>query len=80
VPLSAGEHTNLVVFGKNLRDIRKAKELSQEKLAEMADLHPRALQKIEAGDVNVTLSTILRLQTALGCPWENLFRPFLRKL
>jgi transcriptional regulator with XRE-family HTH domain len=80
VPLSASEHTNLVAFGKNLRDIRKAKELSQEKLAEMADLHPRALQKIEAGDVNVTLSTILRLQKALGCPWENLFRPFLQKI
>jgi transcriptional regulator with XRE-family HTH domain len=70
----------LIAFGKNLRDMRKAKELSQEKLAEMADLHPRALQKIEAGDVNVTLSTILRLQKALGCPWENLFRPFLRKI
>jgi len=80
VPLSSGEHTNLVVFGKNLRDIRKAKVLSQEKLAEMADLHPRALQKIEAGDVSVTLSTILRLQKALGCTWESLFRPFLRKI
>ena len=80
MPLSTGEHANLVAFGKNLRDIRKARELSQEKLAEMADLHPRALQKIEAGDVNVTLSTILRLQKVLGCSWENVFRPFLRKI
>jgi len=80
VALSAAEHTSLVTFGKNLREIRKAKELSQEKLAEMADLHPRALQKIEAGDVNVTLSTILRLQKVLGCTWESLFRPFLRKV
>jgi transcriptional regulator with XRE-family HTH domain len=80
VPLSTGEHANLVAFGKNLRDIRKARELSQEKLAELADLHPRALQKIEAGDVNVTLSTMLRLQKVLGCTWESLFRPFLRKV
>jgi len=80
VPLSTAELANLIVFGKNLRDLRRAKELSQERLAEMADLHPRALQKIEAGDVNVTLSTILRLQKALGCSWENLFRPFLRKI
>jgi transcriptional regulator with XRE-family HTH domain len=79
VPFSNGEYSNLMVFGKNLRDLRRASKLSQEQLAELADLHPRALQKIEAGDVNVTLNTLLRIQKALGCSWETLFRPFARK-
>ena len=74
MPLAPSEQANLELFGKNLRDLRKGKGYSQEKLAEIADLHPRALQKIEAGDVNVTLSTILRLQKALGCTWEGLFK------
>jgi transcriptional regulator with XRE-family HTH domain len=79
VPLAASEQSRLELFGKTLRDLRRQKGLSQEKLAEMADLHPRALQKIEAGDVNVSLSTILRLQKALDCTWQNMFARFPRR-
>lgn len=46
--------------------------LTQEQLAEKSDLHPRALQKIEAGDVDASLSTLLRIQKALKCAWEDL--------
>jgi transcriptional regulator with XRE-family HTH domain len=76
VPLEPNEQTRLELFGRNLQVLRKEKGLSQEKLAEMADLHPRALQKIEAGDVNVTLTTVLRLQKALNCTWPDLFKKF----
>jgi transcriptional regulator with XRE-family HTH domain len=79
VPLASNEQASLESFGRNLQILRKEKGFSQEKLAEMADLHPRALQKIEAGDVNVTLTTVLRLQKALGCSWQDLFRKFPRK-
>ncbi len=48
--------------------------MTQEKFAEKSDLHPRALQKIEAGAVNASLATVLRLQKALGCDWNTLFQ------
>jgi len=42
------------------------------KLAEAIDVHPRIVQKIEAGDVNPKSTTLLRIQAALGCSWKSL--------
>jgi transcriptional regulator with XRE-family HTH domain len=49
-----------------------AKKITQERLAELVDLNIRTVQKIEAGDVNILLTTVLRLRKALGCDWEDL--------
>ena len=43
--------------------------MTQEKLAELVDLHIRTVQKIEAGDTNVLTSTLLRFKRALKCGW-----------
>lgn len=59
-------------FGDNLRRERMAKGVTQERLAEMADLNIRTLQKIEAGQTNILITTAIRLREALGCPWERL--------
>jgi len=32
----------------------------------------RTIQKIEAGAINVLITTALRIQKALGCPWSRL--------
>lgn len=62
----------LDTFGANVRRERVARKLSQEKLSEMAELHIRTLQKIEAGEINLLLPTVIRLHRALGCPWGAL--------
>jgi DNA-binding XRE family transcriptional regulator len=46
--------------------------MTQEKLAELVDLSIRTVQKIEAGDVNILLTTVLRIQKSLGCEWTRL--------
>ena len=46
--------------------------LTQEKLAELVDLNIRTVQKIEAGSVNILLTTVLRFRKALNCEWESL--------
>ena len=56
----------------NVRRERNARNLTQEKLAELADLNIRTLQKIEAGELNVLITTAVRLQRALRCPWDSL--------
>jgi DNA-binding XRE family transcriptional regulator len=43
------------------------KEMTQEKLAELADLNIRTLQKIEAGQTNILITTAARLRDALDC-------------
>jgi len=62
----------LARFGANLERERKARGLTQEKLAEVVDLHPRVVQKIEAGETNLKATTLVRIQAAIGCSWESL--------
>ena len=62
----------LQAFGANLRRERVTRQITQEKLAEMADLNIRTLQKIEAGQTNILITTAIRLRAALGCPWDAL--------
>ncbi len=49
-----------------------ARGLTQEKLAEFADLHLRSLQKIEAGEINLLVTTVYRIKRALKCSWDEL--------
>ena len=60
-------------FGSNLRRARVLRKITQEVLSEKADLNIRTLQKIEAGETNILITTAVRLQQALGCPWQELF-------
>jgi transcriptional regulator with XRE-family HTH domain len=70
---SAKEITaQLSSFGANVRRERTARNLTQEKLAERADLNIRTLQKIESGELNVLITTAARIRTALDCSWEKL--------
>jgi len=52
--------------------MRDRQSLTQERLAEMVSLHPRTLQKIEAGECNILITTIYRIQRALRRRWEDL--------
>lgn len=62
----------LARFGANVRRERNARNLTQERLAELADLNIRTIQKIEAGKLNVLITTAIRLQRALNCSWDRL--------
>ncbi|MFA5262423.1 MAG: helix-turn-helix transcriptional regulator [Opitutaceae bacterium] len=59
-------------FGTNLRRERVSRKITQEKLAELADLNVRTLQKIEAGQTNILMTTAMRLRAGLGCEWSEL--------
>jgi len=45
--------------------------MTQQKLAELADLNVRTIQKIEAGRITILITTAMRLQRALGCDWDK---------
>ena len=60
-------------FGRNLKRARVARRITLEVLSEKADLNIRTLQRIEAGQTNILMTTALRLRKGLECPWEELF-------
>ena len=72
VPSKREIQAQLKGFGSNVRRERVAASLTQERLAEKADLNIRTLQSIEAGELNVLVTTAMRLQRALGCGWDKL--------
>ncbi|AFQ49467.1 restriction endonuclease subunit S [Burkholderia ubonensis] len=55
-----------LLFAANMRRIRKAKELTQEKVAEAADLHPNYVSSVERGERNISICNIARIASALG--------------
>jgi transcriptional regulator with XRE-family HTH domain len=72
VPKDPEIKRRLRAFGANVRRVRTSRNLTQEKLAELVELNIRTIQKIEAGQINVLVTTVLRIQRALGCRWNRL--------
>jgi transcriptional regulator with XRE-family HTH domain len=64
----------LTVFGSNLRREREGRKLTQEKLAEKADLDPTYISGIERGVRNPSLLSIVRIAKALGTTASDLSR------
>lgn len=60
-------------FGEKVKRLRKKRNLTQEQLAEMIDISPRNLSKIEVGDCFVKAETLEKLLTALNISTEELF-------
>ena len=60
-------------FWQKVRDLRKEKWISQEKLAEKAKLHRTYIWMIERGERNVTIENIEKLANALWVSMQDLF-------
>jgi len=60
-------------FAVRLRELRHAKGISQERLAEEAGIHRTYLGGIELGLRNPSLRNIARIAHALGIPIRELF-------
>ena len=58
-------HPALKRLGTNVRALREKQEISQERLAEIADLDRTYVGGLERGERNATLGTILRVTKAL---------------
>ncbi len=59
-------------LGRSVYRLRMKAGLTQEQLAEQAELSRRFLQEIEAGQKNPTINVVHRLKRALKCSWDDL--------
>ena len=55
----------MLAFGKRVREVRKSKGISQERLAEMADIDRSYMGNIERGEKNITLKKVYDICDAL---------------
>ncbi len=58
----------------NVLRLRKARRWTQEEAAHQTEMSTRLLQRIEAGETNVTLTTLARLVEGFGVDVLDLFR------
>lgn len=63
----------LLQFGKQVQELRKARNLSQEQLAELAGVHRTYIGMIERAEKNITLCNIERIAKALEVNIKDLF-------
>jgi len=66
----------LRLFGERLRELRTERNLSQERLAELAGLDRNYIGQIERAERNVALVNIIRIAKALEIEPGELFAPF----
>ncbi|GAB3245095.1 helix-turn-helix domain-containing protein [Chitinimonas naiadis] len=64
---SADKDANLARLGATIRARRKTLELSQEALADAAEIDRSHMGKVERGERNVTLLNVIRIAKALNC-------------
>lgn len=68
-----------VLFAANVRRIRLEKRLTQEQVAEAADLHTNYISSVERGERNISIGNIERIACALGVSMCALLQPISRK-
>ncbi len=62
------------MVGENIRTVRKKARLSQETLAEKADLHPVYISQVERGTKAVSVEALWKLSRALRVSVSSFFR------
>ncbi len=61
-------------LGERIRFLRKERNLSQETLGELADIHTKYIGAIERGEKNVTIESLVKVTSGLGITMDELFR------
>ena len=64
----------LFTFGQTVRKLRLSKDISQEKFADMCNLHRTYISDVELGKRNVSLENIWKIATALEVHASELFQ------
>lgn len=70
----ASTYNHRKVLGETIRSYRKGVGISQEKLAERADLHHNYLGELERGEKAATIDSLLKIARALKVKVRDLVK------
>jgi transcriptional regulator with XRE-family HTH domain len=62
------------ILGETIRRYRKKANLTQEKLAELADLNPKYIGELERGENTISVAKLVFVAKALGVRVRDLVR------
>lgn len=65
--------SNKVLLGARIKELRKSRDISQEKLAEEIEVDPKHLSRIEAGRGYPSLNTLENIAITLKVEMRDLF-------
>lgn len=68
----ASDASLLKALGKRVRELRKERGYSQEKLAEYAGIHENHVRRIEGGTANPSYLVLVKIAKALGVSTAHL--------
>ena len=71
---SAGNTT----LGKNIRNIRKSLNLTQEEFAEKLNLNPQFISQVENGKVGISIDTLINICNLANCSSAIIFHGVLK--
>lgn len=64
---------NLIILGNRIRALRMERGLSQERLAELSDVHRNFIGFIERGERNVGIKTVIAIAQGMDIPPAAIF-------
>ncbi len=64
---------SLKLFGRRLKELRKQRKLTQEQLAELVDLDPKQICRIENGGCFTTFDTLEKIAKIFNVKISDLF-------
>ena len=62
------------LIGDNIRTLRKSKNTTQEKFAELVDVSARSVSNIENGEVTPSLQTVVNIAEYFNCSVDSIIR------
>lgn len=60
------------IVAANIRRLRQEKGLSQDQLAHLSNVHRTYVGAVERCEKNISIDSLEKLATALGCPLQSL--------
>lgn len=73
-PLNVKNPEEIKEFGFHLRKVREERELSQQQLADMANIHKTSLQRMENARQAATIDVLISLAKALDISLSDLVK------
>ena len=62
-----------ILIGKRIKEVRIKLDLTQEELADKAELHPSYIGQVERGSKKVSIQTLDKITRALNIPLKSIY-------